>query len=263
MEYGVGGGAAYDDGALAGVGYTPAFSHAGAPKASGDGLGGVGAGLQGQREKNQQMTFQQQHSAEAPPPPLIKFNAPKLSTDARANRKLSEKKVRHCASPCTHQTAHATRHSHHLKLAESPSRSALAQAARLSYASSSLLLQAVFSLRATGARSLRPKAQEPGCASCGLRQRLCQGGGAAYTRRHRLCSRWSSPATRWPAAAAAAATTTARGHTHSTSRPFISRSQRGGPSFADVCCAFSTACWFHPCVHISACHRHLLPFTCR
>jgi hypothetical protein len=93
MQYGVAhsssSGGYNDDHGFEGVGYAvpfqPAVAAAAVSAAAGVVVGGVGAGLQGQRMKNQQFSIQQQQQqqqqfVEAPPPPLIKFNAPKLST---------------------------------------------------------------------------------------------------------------------------------------------------------------------------------------
>jgi hypothetical protein len=92
MQYGNGvsssSGGYNDDAELAGVNYALSFQAAAVPvdtRGGGAGAeGAIGAGLQGQRAKNQQLNFQQQppqQAADAPPPvPLIKFNAPKLLT---------------------------------------------------------------------------------------------------------------------------------------------------------------------------------------
>jgi hypothetical protein len=90
MQYGVGHSSSAsvynDDPGLAGVGYAVPFQAA-AVSGGAAGVVGVGSGLQGQKMKNQQISFQQQQQqqqqkqqAVEAPPPLIKFNAPKLST---------------------------------------------------------------------------------------------------------------------------------------------------------------------------------------
>jgi hypothetical protein len=88
MRYGNGmsssSGAHDHDAELAGVNYVLPFQAAAVPVDTRGGGAGVeaamGAGLQGQREKHQQLNFQQQAANAPPPVPLIKFNAPKLLT---------------------------------------------------------------------------------------------------------------------------------------------------------------------------------------
>jgi hypothetical protein len=160
MQYGVGHSSntsVYnDDPGLAGVGYAVPFQAAAVSGGAAGVEGGVGSGLQGQKMKNQQISFQQQQQqqkqeAVEAPPPLIKFNAPKLSTgnisicthpvphtrhalltcssDARANRKTSDKKVWYLHSPPP--LLLFTRHSRRSKSAASPSHAARGQLAVL------------------------------------------------------------------------------------------------------------------------------------